>query len=83
MRIKVLAMLLSGLTVAACGQQSESSGTDVAAGQANDSASSGLSIFASTLFWHIGRIAIGTPAQPLDNLMERNIITTYTPIYGD
>jgi len=42
MRIKVLAMLLSGLTVAACGQQSESSGTNVAAGQANNSASSYL-----------------------------------------
>ncbi len=40
MRIKVLAMLLSGLTVAACGQQSESSGTNVAAAQANESASS-------------------------------------------
>ncbi len=35
------------------------------------------------LISHIGRISIGTPAQPLDNLVERNIITTYTPIYGD
>ncbi len=42
MRIKVLAMLLTGLTVAACGQQSNSSGTNVAAAQANDSAGSYL-----------------------------------------
>jgi len=42
MRIKVLAMLLTGLTLAACGQQSNSSGTNVAAAQANDSASSYL-----------------------------------------
>ena len=42
MRSRVLVMLLSGLTVAACGQQTNVSGTNVAAGQANDTASSYL-----------------------------------------
>ncbi len=42
MRARILAMLLSGLTVAACGQQTNSSATNVATGQANDSASSYL-----------------------------------------
>ena len=42
MRINVLAMLLTGLTVAACGQQLNSSGTNVAAAQANESTGSYL-----------------------------------------
>jgi len=42
-RTKVsIIMLLFGVTLAACGQQTNSSGTNVAAGQANDSASSYL-----------------------------------------
>ncbi len=42
MRIKVLAMLLTGLTVAACGQPSNSSATNAAAAQASESAGSYL-----------------------------------------